>query len=83
MDQAATKPQGRKNPTTTKKPQRNTLSFEPCGPIRSMIADEMKRHGCGRGALKKVLEAAVIAALAPKYPKLHQRYLVLKEEGAL
>lgn len=71
----------------TGKKRRHTLVFEPSGPVRAMVELELKKMGRAKanrphGALRKVLEGCVVDALGSKYPKLFERYQVLKEEGA-
>lgn len=64
-------------PITTK---RNTQTFEPSGPILQMIQNELR--GKPRGFKTRLFERCIYTALAAKYPKLAERYDVLKEEGA-
>lgn len=73
---------------TTAKKARPILTFEASGPVRAMIESELKRlHRPGtkppHGSLKRVIELSIIEALGAKYPKLADRWKVLKEEGAI
>ena len=61
------------------KKKRNILTFEPCGPVSSMIENELR--GKRRGAKTDLLQNAVVALLRAKYPKLAERYDVLAEEA--
>ncbi|MEI8288641.1 MAG: hypothetical protein WCH99_04160 [Verrucomicrobiota bacterium] len=62
----------------TEKPKRNIVTFEPCGPVSSMIENELR--GKKRGAQTILLEKAVVNLLRSKYPKLAARYDVLQQE---
>jgi len=65
------------NKTSQKKP-RNIIGFEPCGPIAEMLNNEFRS-----GASKtRVMEDLVAKALGSKYPKLAERFRILREEAA-
>lgn len=59
---------------------RNMESFEPCGPVREMIRNELR--GKGRGAKTRLFEDCIVQTLKPKYPKLAERFRILREEAA-
>ena len=58
---------------------RRIHSFEPCGPVAAMIANETR--GKGRGAKSALYEVAVVALDGRKYPKSLARWQVLNEEA--
>lgn len=60
--------------TTSKK--RNNITFEPSGPISSMIVNEMRSHT----NRTMVLEDCIAKALGAKYPKLLEKFKILREE---
>lgn len=60
--------------------RREIISFEPCGPVRAMLANELRRSA--RGAQTALMERAVVSLLGDKYPKLRERFQVLQEERA-
>lgn len=60
--------------------KRRIRSFEPCGPIQAIIDNELRSGGAG--ALRRYMEECVMAKSGLKYPKLAQRFLVLREEAA-
>ncbi|MEN6533334.1 MAG: hypothetical protein ABFD89_06705 [Bryobacteraceae bacterium] len=66
--------------------KRGTQSFEPCGPIKEMITLELNNRGRGRGVKRglktKLFEDCIANALGGKYPKLMDRFKVLREEAA-
>jgi len=66
---------------TKRNTKRNIVTFEPCGPVSSMIANELR--GKGLGAKKRLMESALVCMLQAKYPKLAERYNVLKEEASV
>lgn len=59
---------------------RRMIGCAPCGPILSMIDIELR--GKHRGAKAQLLQEAIFKMLGPKYPKLAERYKVLREEKA-
>jgi hypothetical protein len=64
--------------TTDKKPKRNIIGFEPCGPIAEMVQHEL-RSGINKTDL---MENCIAKALGAKYPKLAERFRILREEAA-
>lgn len=62
------------NTSMSRERQRNILTFEPIGASAAIIRAELnnRRKRKERGALRRLLEEAVIAHLGPKYPKLMQ-----------
>ena len=62
-----------------KKKKRHLEVFEPCGPIRAMIENELR--GKSRGAKVRLFEDALAQYLGPRYPKLQERFQILCEEG--
>ena len=68
--------------TRKKESKRNNTSFEFSGPIRSMLLNELGAKP-RRGAKKRLIELLIIEKLGPKYPKLMERFNVLREEGAI
>ena len=64
--------------------KRNIQTFEPCGPIMEMLTLEMNNRTRGRrnhhGEKRRMFEDLVAAALGNKYPKLMERFQVLRHE---
>lgn len=67
--------------TTKQITKRNIVTFEPSGPVRSMLANELRNKP--HGAQKKLMEEALVCLLRNKYPKLADRFDILREEGVL
>lgn len=63
---------------TGTKRSRDTVTFEPCGPI-SAIIDKETRNG-GHGARTRYLEKCVATTSGKKHPDLLQKYRVIYEE---
>ena len=61
-------------------PRRQFVSWEPCGPVSSILQCELR--GKGRGARTRLIEHCIIHTLCMKYPKLAERYSVLVGERA-
>ena len=61
------------------KTKRGVKTWEPCGPVSAMLACELR--GKGRGAQTRLLDEAVARLLGPKYPKLFDRFQVLRDEA--
>jgi hypothetical protein len=59
--------------------KRRIISFEPCGPVGAMIDIEVR--GKKRGAQTRLIEEALATHLARKYPKLFDRFTILRAEG--
>ena len=57
---------------------RDTVTFEPIGPI-GMIIDKETRNG-GHGARTRFLEKCVAIAFGKKHPELLEKYKVIIEE---
>lgn len=60
------------------KKTRNIIGFEPCGPIAEMLNNEF-RAGSSK---TRIMEDLVAKAVGPKYPKLLERFRILREEAA-
>ena len=65
----------RNTPRNTK---RNIISFEPSGPVASMMAIALR--GKLRGSKTELLEDAIVNLLRAKFPKLADRHDVLRAE---
>jgi hypothetical protein len=64
--------------TNKQKKPRNIVGFEPCGPVAEMLNNEFRS-----GASKThVLEDCIVKAVGSKYPKLAERFRILREEAA-
>jgi hypothetical protein len=67
-------------------PTRNTQSFVPSGPIMEMLTLELNNRGRGRknnrGAKTKLFEDCISKTLGGKYPKLLERFKILRGEAA-
>ena len=59
--------------------KRWVVSFEPCGPVASMIENETR--GKGWGSQSRLMEAAIVKLLGRKYPKLRSRFEMLQQEA--
>jgi hypothetical protein len=64
--------------TTNKKQKRTLIGFEPCGPVLEMVQIEL-RAGMSKTDL---MEACIVKALGSKYPKLAERFRIIREEAA-
>ena len=53
------------------------VGWRPCGPIRAMLNNELR----GNPDITAVVENAIAAGMAAKYPKLFSRFKVLREEA--
>jgi len=60
--------------------KRRIITFEPSGPVASMLDCELRSKP--RGARTALLERAIVALLGAKYPKLRRRFDVLADESA-
>jgi hypothetical protein len=68
------------------KPKRSIQTFEPCGPVLEMLVLEMNNRTRGRknkrGEKVKMFEDIIVAQLGGKYPKLRERFELLRKEAA-
>jgi len=53
------------------------VGWRPCGPVRAMLNNELR----GNPDITAVVEAAIVAGLSSKYPKLASRFNILREEA--
>ncbi len=61
------------------KAKTRVVTFKPCGPVSAMLDNHTR--GKGWGAMSRVLEAAIVEHLGPRYPKLRTRFNVLRDEA--
>jgi hypothetical protein len=69
-----------KDEAKKQKRKRGTVSFEPMGPVATMLG--LALRGKPRGYKTRVIEDAIAEKYREKYPKHYQAYSVLRTEAA-